>query len=244
MAKKLPENDLLPFQISSSQIQFYRENGYLMVEKLFSEEACDILNAILRSYADENFSAIMNLDRENSTLRGFMKSPRIVSIMETLQGAEVVGLMSQMLFKEAGSHYASQAWNPHQDNAYPQNPNGAYFTLNVALADQYLENGCLYIFPGSHKEGLFPCEATVSYREIPGANPGNTVASWVLEKYNRKVDLPMKKGGTLFLHGDVVHGSYPNTTDQSRPLLSMSFITKGESFIPGRSAKRMEIPLH
>ena len=44
----------------------------------------------------------------------------MVHILETLTNAKVVGLMSQILFKEAGSPYASQAWNPHQDNSYPQ----------------------------------------------------------------------------------------------------------------------------
>ena len=45
----------------------------------------------------------------------------IVSILEELQEHEVVALMSQMLFKEAGSRYADQAWQPHQDNVYVQN---------------------------------------------------------------------------------------------------------------------------
>ena len=50
-----------------------------------------------------------------------------------------------MLFKEANTRYASQAWNPHQDNIYTQNnsklSNGfttQYLTTNFFLADAML----------------------------------------------------------------------------------------------------------
>ena len=55
------------------------------------------------------FSAILNPDRQFKEIRDVMRSPRIVSILSTLANAEIVGLMSQMLFKEARSPYASQA---------------------------------------------------------------------------------------------------------------------------------------
>ena len=46
-----------------------------------------------------------------------MSNITAVSILEELQEHEVVALC-QMLFKEAGSRYADQAWQPHQDNVY------------------------------------------------------------------------------------------------------------------------------
>ena len=71
-------------------------------------------------------------------------------------------LMSQMLFKEVNSRYASQAWNPYQDNSYPRNEtinsanglNTQYITTNFFLEDANKENGTLYVYPGSHKLGL------------------------------------------------------------------------------------------
>ena len=157
-----------------------------------------------------------------------MKAPKIISILEKLMGGTVVGLMSQLLFKEAGSPYASQAWNPHQDNSYPKTPNGEYVTINLALQDQDIENGCLYIYPGSHKEGLFDFEPTKSYRENPDDNPGNMVERTILNRFeNVKTDLIIKKGGVLFMQGNCIHGSYANVSDRSRPLLSMSYIPKG-----------------
>ena len=40
----------------------------------------------------------------------------------------------------AGSKYASQAWTPHQDNAYPRNKNGKYITTNFFFREANIEN--------------------------------------------------------------------------------------------------------
>ena len=230
--------------LTEQQYWSYHENGFLVVDDMFSAPECDEMLEICERNAESNFPAILNLDRKEPRLRDYMKNDRGVGIMETLQGCEIVGTMSQILFKKVGTQYAGQAWNPHQDNAYPQNPNGAYLTINIALKAQDRENGCLYIFPGSHKEGLYPCEPTQSYREIAGTNPGNTVASHIVKRFTH-VDLPMKQGAALFLHGDVVHGSYPNVSaNRSRPMMQFTYINRGEVFVPGRNANRMEIPLH
>ena len=243
--KILPGLDMNPFDLRQDQINFFHDNGYLVVDNLFSEEECDAINKLTRKHADNSFAAILNPDRKFEEIRSVMKAPKIVSILQTLANTEVVGLMSQVLFKEAGSPYAGQAWNPHQDNTYPQTPNGEYVTINIALQDQDIENGCLYIYPGSHKDGLFPFEPTKSYRENPKSNPGNIVDLSILIKFeSKKTDLKIKKGGTLFMNGNCIHGSYSNISERSRPLLSISYIPKGTYFISGKNSNRMEIPLH
>lgn len=228
-------------EFTQEQINLYRQNGYLVVPRLFSPEECDVLLAIIKTHADKDFSAILNLDRTVPELRAVMKDPGIVRILETLQGAEVVGLMSQVLFKEPGSPYAVQAWNPHQDNAYLQAKPGTCVTIHLFLADHDRTNGGLYVYPGSHAHGLLPAVPTVSYHEKPGTNPGNKAIGFGDE--DRKVDLTAAKGDLLVLNGNTVHGSYANLSSRSRPLYSIVCITKGTEFIPGKSANRMVIPL-
>ena len=226
---------------TQEDVRRYSQDGYLVVRDLFTPEDCEWLLRACKAHADEKFSAILNLDRKVPVLREVMKNRKIVKILEALQGAEIVGLMSQILFKEAGSPYASQAWNPHQDNAYPQAPDGAYITINLFLKDADPENGGMYIYPGSQKEGLLPFEPTVSYREQAGTNPGN--ACKVPPQY-QKADLVAPQGSMLILNGHVIHGSYPNrSATRSRPLFSISYLTKGASFLPGNTAKREAIPL-
>ncbi len=228
--------------LSDEQVQFYSDNGYLVVENLLPLEECDRLMTIFEEYADEDYSAILNLDRSEPEIRQLMKRPDIVSRVEQLQGTEVVGLMSQMLFKKAGSRYAVQAWHPHQDNSYPQAEYGAYITTNIFFEDADSGNGGMFIYPGSHKEGLLPFASVKSYRENVGENPGNVVEP--PDKYET-VDLVAKKGGMLVLNGCVVHGSYPNESpERSRPLCQLIYIKRGASFIPGKNANRTAIPLH
>lgn len=211
---------------------------------VFSADECDAMLGLMRSHAEPEFPAILNLDRRVPRLRGVMRDARVVSILESLQGGEVVGLMSQVLFKEVGTQYAGQAWNPHQDNSYNRSPYGTYITINIFLADADRNNGTLYIYPGSHTEGLLEARPVVSYREGIGENPGNMVDLPPFYR-GREVDLNFKKGDMLILHGEVIHGSYPNlSATRSRPLFSISYMTRGVDFVPGRNANRTPISLH
>lgn len=246
--------------LSDEEMASFHSNGYLIIRGRFSEEECDALLKQIELHTNEDFAAILNPDREDvlaqdgppnsrkyaaetsRIFRNVLRDPRLVSVVEALQGKEAVGLMSQMLFKQARTQYAAQAWNPHQDNSYPQSPNGRYMTTNLFLADADKENGTIYIYPGSHQEGILPFKPLVSWREARGTNPGNTVK--VPSKY-KKVDLRFRKGDYLVLHCYTIHGSYPNRSKtRSRPMLSCSYITQDEPFIPGKSARRMVIPLH
>lgn len=243
VSKSRPEWKWLVFP---EQKESYRENGYLVVEKVFSSKECDELQRILEKHADKNFSALMNPDRTIPQIRKLMGDPRILDILEQLQDVkpgDLDGLMTQMLFKKGGTPYATQAWNAHQDNAYPQALHGAYITINIFFEDADRENGCLVVYPGSHKEKLLPFTPRVSFREKVGTNPGNSVI--LPAKYKGKeTDVVVYKGGAVVLHGDVVHGSHPNLSKtRSRPLLQVIYITKGVDFISGKIAKRERIQL-
>ena len=187
-------------KINEEQIKFYNENGYLIVNNVLSNLECDKYLKQIKSM--QTLILIMNPDRFDfliaqtfeNLIVGLSLSERVdmvsnckvtskmtfnimsnkiaLNILETLQKRKVVGLMSQMLLKEANTRYASQAWNPHQDNIYTQNnsklSNGfttQYLTTNFFLADASVDNGSLYVYPGSHKFGLFDAVNKVSYRE-------------------------------------------------------------------------------
>lgn len=227
--------------LSPQQTDFYNENGYIVVEDLFPTSQLDRVLQIYEDHAASSYAGIMNLDREVEEVLKLVTDPKIVDILETLQNNRVSLLQTMFLFKKAQSSYASQSWNPHQDNAYPQARVGAYITGNITFADQDPENGGMYIYPGSHKEGSLPFRAVKSFHEKPGESPGHIVD--VPPKY-KKMDIYMKAGSLLMLHGCVIHGSYPNLSKtRSRPMLLIPYITSGEKFIPGEVANRKEFPL-
>ena len=265
--------------ITEEENIFYKDNGYLIIKNILSEKICDDYLSQIKKHANIDFAAIMNPDRFDflvaqsfeNILDGLSLSERVdrieecrktsqmtfeimsnkiaVSILEKLQGTKIVGLMSQMLFKEANTRYARQAWNPHQDNIYPQNnsilENGfttQYVTTNFFLNNANKKNGSLYIYPGSHKDGLYNAESHISYREKNDSNPGNKIPEEYLAQF-KKVDCIFDKGDLLVLNGNCIHGSYSNNSSKSRPLLSVSYISKGEDFISGKNAQRKAILL-
>jgi len=204
--------------LSPTQAQFYKDNGYLVVEDLFPKKQLDTVLQIYEDRADKaTYAGIMNLDREVKEVFDLVADPKIVDILETLQEGPVSLLQTMFLFKKKQSTYSTQSWNPHQDNAYPQAKVGAYITGNITFNDQDAENGGMYIFPGSHKEGMLPNKPVPSFHEKPGENPGNIVE--VPPQYeSKRIDLILKSGSLLMLHGCVIHGSYPNNSPtRSRP---------------------------
>lgn len=232
--------------LNDDQINSYHQAGYLIIEKLFSQQECEAMLDIIMEQMDEDLSPILNLDRTVPELRKIMKDARIVSILERLQNTEMVGLQSQMIVKAPQTPHASQAWTPHQDSSYVQCEENTYVNAHIALEDHDVENGCLYTFSGSHREGQFPYEPTKGHGQAIGKNPGNKVIDEIITKYeDRKIDLEIKKGDTVFMDGNTIHGSYPNTTkNRSRPVVTFCYINKGAPFLVGRNAKREEILLH
>ena len=85
--------------ISVNQYEFYHENGYLIINSLFSAAECDRIYQLFCEHADPDYSAIINLDREVEELHNVMKMRKVVSIVEGLMKSEAYGLMTQMLFK-------------------------------------------------------------------------------------------------------------------------------------------------
>ena len=169
-----------------------------------------------------------------------MSNKIALNILETLQKAKSCRIdVTNVFFKEANTDMSGV--ESHQDNIYTQNnsklSNGfttQYLTTNFFLADASIDNGSLYVYPGSHKFGLFDAVNKVSYREQGGFNPGNKISEAILSKFN-KVDCVFKKGDLLILNGNCIHGSYPNNSNSSRPLLSVSYISEGETFIAGKT---------
>lgn len=236
------------YSLSSEEKIFYEENGYFIASSLFSEKECAEMLDLIYSYAEEEYPVIMNLDRKCETVFDIMKTKRIVSILKDLQDNDVAGLMSQVIFKHPGSRYASQAWEPHQDNSYVKSPNGQFLNCLIALESQNPENGSLYLYPASHTKGVFSCEVrenqSQSSADFDSQNPGNAVLSHILSDY-KKLDIVMKPGDALFIHGNCIHGSYANTSKTcARSMLQFGYITKGESFLSGKNAQRKEIPLY
>lgn len=180
-------------------------------------------------------------------MRSIMTDKRLVSVLKDIESREIVALVSSFFFKEAGTPYAEQAWNPHQDNIYMNIKKGCSINTQLMLADADRENGAMYIYPGSQEEDLLPFDDAPTYGEEARKNPGRKCI--IPEKYkDKKLDLNFRKGDFLMIDGHLIHGSYYNKSSRSRPVFAWQVCTRADSKSAtgehgGENSRRTEITL-
>ncbi|MDF2439699.1 MAG: phytanoyl-CoA hydroxylase, partial [Abditibacteriota bacterium] len=95
----------------------------------------------------------------------------------------------------------------HQDNFYLQVKPGTCMAAWLALDECDEENGCMRVVPGSHNWPILcPTEADTS--------ASFTNITVPLPPESSPVPVPMQAGDVLFFNGSLVHGSFPNTSQE------------------------------
>jgi phytanoyl-CoA hydroxylase len=216
MIRLQPQTDRLE-PLSQEQIQFFHENGYLLLKKSCSHDLVDAFNAHIYSIrAGETIPewAKVNKDEDRFTLRLFnphqhdgfslqlMKLPVVRGALAQLMGEEAVGVQSMYFYKEPGS--PGQA--PHQDYYYIKDDPMSMVAAWIAMEEKVdEENGCLYVIPGTHKLGLLPHGAVKNLIEHE---------AWTHETegidLSKEIPVPMEKGDILFFHELLIHSSRKN----------------------------------
>jgi phytanoyl-CoA hydroxylase len=92
----------------------------------------------------------------------------------------------------------------HQDNGYTPLIPEEYVTCWLALDDADLENGCIWVIPGSHHQG--------TQRHHAGAGPFRVGHDGGEEG----VAVPVRRGDVLVFSSLIMHRSGPNVTDRNR----------------------------
>ena len=249
--------------ITQKEIDFFHANGYLVLEGVIEPERCDYFLNLFIEHAEKignhDFKEMLQIHRELPEVLELMKDKKAVAAIEGILDGEAVGLQTVCTFKKAGTPSAKHAWNPHQDGTYMNVEHNkeeyndgsevedkevsGYVSGNVVLDDHLPSSGVLYVYPGSHVEELLPYERKTSFNKGGlEENPGNKVLN-VPQKY-KKANLYPKKGSFIVFHGNLIHGSYENTSKNlSRPVLLQSYTKKGVEFYAGQTAKRIPISL-
>ena len=132
--------------------------------------------------------------------------PHALDILEAILGPNIeVFQNGQSLVKEAVGGHPKHL---HQDSAYFEHRfEGPVAILNYAV-DTNLENGALYVVPGSHRMGQLDHIDTFSHL-------GLDEDEWPWEA---ATPIEGKAGDSIFFHVKTVHGSKPNYSDSPRPV--------------------------
>lgn len=223
----------MSFQVSTEEQQDFGRDGYLIVRSLFDADETTALLKIAKSdrailqeaYAKKDASggesklAVRN-ELDESPYAAIVRSKRVAANMRTLLGDEVYHYHHKMMLKEPR---VGGAWEWHQDYGYWYN-NGCLFpdmaSCLIAVDQATKANGCLQVIRGSHRMGRIEHAKT---GDQTGADLQRVEAA--LERMEL-VYCELEPGDAIFFHGNTLHRSDQNTSDNPRWSLICCYNTK------------------
>ncbi len=99
-------------------------------------------------------------------MRGTLAHPVIIDTLRQLIGPDIKAMQSMLSSKSEGK--PGQAW--HQDELFIPTRDRSLTAAWIALDDATVDNGCLWVLPGSHQPGVL-------YPDRDHQDPGSTARS-------------------------------------------------------------------
>lgn len=143
--------------------------------------------------------------------RIIMKST-LVDIAEALIGTSNIHLYHDQAIYKPAFHGGESPW--HQDNGYWKLEPATAVSCWLALDDVDLENGCMWVIPGSHRSG------TSGHSH---AGPASALLKLTVDDRNA-VPLPMPAGCAMFHHCQTLHHTKSNLTPHQRRALAIHYM--------------------
>ena len=228
----------VPKIVSDEQTQFFVDNGYLVVPELLSLDEiaelrqdaaniarggypCDSIQPLPDTVSDEDaISSILCIHQPHfvsPVMEKYVKHPKICGILSQITAAHLphwdgsVKCMQSMLFVKP-PNFQGQAW--HQDEIYIPTRDRSLIGAWIAMDDATVENGCLWILPGSHQRGYL-------YPQKPHENPDEFDFADESFGFDESDEVPVEvnTGALVFFNGYLLHRSRKNRGDTFRRVL-------------------------
>jgi phytanoyl-CoA hydroxylase len=133
-----------------------------------------------------------------------MSNPRILDAVESLIGAEIFANPVYNTRPKVPK-VAAGAVPWHQDKSYWPGANAnPVITVWVAMVDATLENGCLHLWPRTHRSDVLPWHAETY------SGTGFTEIDDVHLQNARAIPLPVPAGSAILFNDRCIHMSTPN----------------------------------
>ncbi|RKU17684.1 phytanoyl-CoA dioxygenase [Candidatus Poribacteria bacterium] len=238
MGPEITEKIEVPNIVSDKECQFFIENGYLVVPNLLSDKEieelrqdtvtlargeyeCDNMKPLPDSVTDEEaIGRILCIHQPHfvsETIEKYVKHPKICGILSQITAAHLpfwdgsVKCMQSMLFVKP-PNFQGQAW--HQDEIYIPTRDRSLIGAWIAMDDATVENGCLWVLPGSHRQGYL-------YPQRNHENPDEF--DFAQESYgfdgSEEVPVEVTTGTLVFFNGYLLHRSRKNRGNTFRRVL-------------------------
>ena len=224
-------------QISSLQLEFYRDNGYVTIPGMLAGDALDRWRSALAAaaaehvaqsgyhnqdgdqYYQEVFLQLVNLWTTNEAMRRLVLDSRLGKL-----AAELAGVTGVRLYHDHAM--IKQPWaNP--TNWHVDSSGCPFFSrranvLWIPLDDVTVQNGCLYFLPGTHRTSRFEAQGALNE-----ANIGGVLAAYPEWRGIEPVAAEARAGEGVFFSAMVAHAAGPNMTIHPRRAVALVYIPQG-----------------
>ncbi|MEQ1828589.1 MAG: phytanoyl-CoA dioxygenase family protein [Pirellula sp.] len=209
--------------LTAAQIEAFANDGYLLIRSLLDAEETRLTLEAARRDESIRIHSMDVIDTQGRSTHlslwnhpgddiygAISRSRRIVDAMEQLLGDEVYHYHSKLSAKQPK---VGGAWEWHQDYGYWY-LNGCLLpdmaSVFIALDPATRENGCLQLLRGSHKMGRIEHGR---FGTQTGADPERVEAA--MQRMER-LYCEMAPGDAIFFHGNTLHSSDANLSENPR----------------------------
>ena len=221
-------------QLTPSQIEHFREDGFLILPRLFTPAEIMVLReAAAAVFAEDDPANVreklggevrtaMGLHLRHEVFARLVRHPRFVRPAMQLLGDDRLYVQQVKINTKAA--FEGEIWQWHYDFATHHAEDGVpeplALNLHVFLDDVSEFNGPLYFISGSHKHGPSPTRLDTTTTSYP---------LWVVDRdtvarlaTDRSLVSATGPAGTALIFGDcLVHGSPPNLSPWDRRIFSV-----------------------
>ncbi len=223
-------------QLSKSQLDRFRNDGRVWFEGFFTPREARALRLELERMYDvelKNGAGINCAVQEDGTKRdnhgerqnlqviplnnrsdlhkALVFHPKTLSVVEQLIGDDFMLELDQAFWKPPKVGIGT---NWHQDNAYFKIADPLRgVAMWIAIHDANVQNGCLHVIPGSHRESYDHYRDPLSDHHIRCDPPEH-----------RAVPVELKAGGVVFFCYGVAHCTKTNLSDKDRAGVALHFL--------------------
>lgn len=216
--------------ISEQQAADYDALGYFVMPAVFGPEQLadldraiapgeQLIRGLLEQLPGQRLS-VAGLDTQtvapnmvgsSPVLREVCADPTLLGICADVVGPDVRLYWEQAVYKQP---HSAEPVLSHQDNGYTYVEPQEYLTCWIAITDATVDNGCVSVVPGAHRDG------TLEHRSTP-------IGEECWGDWDLAVDVPVTAGDVVVFSSLTPHATRRNATDEVRKAYIVQYVPDG-----------------
>ncbi len=209
--------------ISEQQIQQFQEEGYFVTAPMWTKAELQAVSDEFDRLHDEYIGSVAAMDQMDEKARDlaknrpfigavhtssdllceFVKSPIYLEACLKLIGSDADLYYNQAVIKPP---LHGQAFGWHQDSGYQPTTPLEYITCWTAISRTFVDNGCIWVIPGSPKGGL----------RTHRLNEQDQSKDAMLDNEDGAIPVEMEPGQVAVFSSLLLHKSGTNTSREIR----------------------------